>query len=633
MDHHEHDKSLYEMHGSVEVKKDVSFFKRFFRFSGPAFMVAVGYMDPGNWATDIAGGSEFGYQLIWVILLSNILAILFQTLSARLGIVTGRDIAQACRDHYTKRVNLTLWIICEIAIVATDLAEVLGSAIGLYLLFDLPILAGVVVTALDVMILLALERFGVRKMEALILTLVATIGICFGIEIFLSKPDLIELSKGFIPSKLSPGALYISLGIIGATLMPHNLYLHSALVQTRKIGKDLRSLKEATRFNFIDSVFALNGAFFVNAAILVLAAATFYTAGHTQVSSIIDAHKMLEPLLGTSVAPMAFAIALLASGQSSTITGTYAGQIVMEGFIGWRIRPWLRRIITRLLAIVPAVVLLLVMGNSAVDSLLVLSQVVLSLQLPFALIPLLHFTNDKLKMKEFASPLWLKIFGWLAATLIIVLNLKLVYDFIFDSWSEPGSLGVATQFILMPTSIGLVLLLLWVVIEPFVKKATPIEKPQISTPDVVIPDFGSESEIKKIGIALEVHEIDHDKQILEGAFHFLRQIKPEIVLIHITESAAGYLLKADAHDEEIKFDTAYMEKIAMKFQGLGIQCKIRIGTGRPAKGIVDISHQENLDMLVLGMHGHKLLEDILRGTTIPEVRHNAGIPIFTIPIS
>src|ERR1035437_942360 len=347
------DRSLAEVHSTVLIRPHSNFWARLFTFTGPAFMVSVGYMDPGNWATDIAGGARFGYKLIWVILLANLMAILFQSLSARLGIVYGRDLAQACKDHYTKTINFILWIICEVAIAACDLAEVLGSAIGLYLLFKIPLLWGVLITTFDVLLLMFL--------------------ICFGIEVFFSNPNYYEAAKGFIPTALNTEGLFITLGIIGATVMPHNLYLHSALVQSRDVKRTTTGLKEANKFNLIDSVVALNAAFFVNAAILIVAAAVFFKNGYNNVASIIDAHALLAPLLGTKAAPIIFGIALIAAGQSSTITGTFAGQIVMEGFVGLKMRPWLRRLTTRLIAIIPTVIVIKLSGDNAVDSLLILS--------------------------------------------------------------------------------------------------------------------------------------------------------------------------------------------------------------------------------------------------------------------
>src|SRR5262245_4012023 len=375
--------SLPEVHGSVAIPGGPSFWRRLFAFAGPAYMISVGYMDPGNWATDIEGGSRFGYQLIWVLLMSNLMAVLLQTLSARLGIVTGRDLAQACRDAYPRPISMALWVLCEVAIAAGDLPEVLGTAIGLNLLFGVSLTTGVIVTALDVFILLAVQRAGIRKMEGLIFTLIVTIGACYILEVVLARPDWIPLAHGFLPSLGSREALYVAIGILGATVMPHNLYLPSALVQTREVPRTPGGARLATRFNLIDSAVALNAALFVNAAILVLSAATFHRNGIV-VTEIQQAHGLLAPLLGTSLASLAFAIALLCAGQSSTITGTLAGQVVMEGFLQFRMRPWLRRLLTRAVAIVPAVVVVAIYGDEGTYKLLILSQVILSLQLPFA---------------------------------------------------------------------------------------------------------------------------------------------------------------------------------------------------------------------------------------------------------
>ena len=446
------DRSLAEVNSTVLIRPHTNFWARLFTFTGPAFMVSVGYMDPGNWATDIAGGARFGYKLIWVILLANLMAILFQALSARLGIVYGRDLAQACRDHYSKTINFILWIICEVAIAACDLAEVLGSAIGLYLLFKIPLLWGVLITTFDVLLLMFLMSFGIRKMEAFILALVATIGICVGIEVFFSNPNFYEASKGLIPTAMNTEGLFIALGIIGATVMPHNLYLHSALVQSRDVKRTIPGLKEANKFNLIDSVVALNAAFFVNAAILIVAAAVFFQNGYNNVASIIDAHALLAPLLGSKTAPIIFGIALIAAGQSSTITGTFAGQIVMEGFVGLKMRPWLRRLTTRLIAIIPTVIVIKFSGDNAVNSLLILSQVILSLQLPFAIIPLLHFTSNRKKMGEFASKMWVMILAWTAASLITLLNLKYIYELIIESIPLNNTQGILVKYLLIPVS-------------------------------------------------------------------------------------------------------------------------------------------------------------------------------------
>ena len=426
-------KSLSEVHSSVTVPESRGFLRRLFAFAGPAYLVSVGYMDPGNWATDIAAGSRYGYALIWVLLMSNLMAVLLQSLSARLGLVSGRDLAQACRDRYPPAVNAVLWILCEVAIAACDLAEVLGSAIGLQLLFGLPLIYGVLVTALDTFLILFLHQAGIRKMEAFILVMVSTIGVCFLVEIIISRPDLPGIARGFLPSLPDRDALYYAIGILGATVMPHNLYLHSALVQSRKVVKTANGIHQSLKYNTIDSVVALNIAFFINAAILVMAAAVFYRSGHTEIASIQDAHALLAPLVGTGLAPALFAVALICAGQSSTITGTLAGQIVMEGFLNIRVRPWVRRLMTRLVAIVPAVIVSILYGDKGVGELLVLSQVILSLQLSFAVVPLVMFTSDKKKMGQFANSRTTVIIAWVVTLVIIGLNLFLLGQ-TFSGW-------------------------------------------------------------------------------------------------------------------------------------------------------------------------------------------------------
>src|SRR5882757_7848149 len=418
------DVSLSEVHGSVDATGKGPRWKQLFIFFGPAYLVSVGYMDPGNWATDLAGGSKFGYSLIWVLLMSNGMAILLQNLSARLGIVRGRDLAQANREVYPAYVNYSLYILAEIAIAACDLAEVLGMAIGIQLLTGLPLIYGVCITVLDTFLLLFLQRLGMRRMEAFIIGLIAIVGLSFLIEILLAKPDLREIASGFVPILKGKEALYIAIGIIGATVMPHNLYLHSALVQTRKIQPGAEHVRKALNINFLDSAVALNLAFLVNAAILILAATVFFKTGRTDVASIKDAHQLL-PMLGVW-APKLFAIALIASGQSSTLTGTLAGQIVMEGYLQLRINPWVRRLITRLLAIIPAVVVIIIYGDNKVDGLLVLSQVILSLQLGFAIIPLIHFVSDKKTMGKFAINPIQKLAAWVIATILVYLNLRML---------------------------------------------------------------------------------------------------------------------------------------------------------------------------------------------------------------
>ncbi|MFO1513934.1 MAG: Nramp family divalent metal transporter [Verrucomicrobiota bacterium] len=424
--------SLPEVHASIQVPKSFGFWRKLLAFSGPGYLVAVGYMDPGNWATDLAGGSAFGYTLLSVILLSNLMAILLQSLCARLGIVTGRDLAQACRDHYSKPVTVVLWLLCEIAICACDLAEVIGSAIALNLLFGIPLVWGVCITALDVLVVMYLANKGFRYIEALVISLILLIGGCFLFEIIVSRPELSAVLGGFVP-KLevikNPEMLYVAIGILGATVMPHNLYLHSSIVQTRKYEQNPEGKREAIKFATIDSTVALMFALFINAAILIVSAATFHTRGQTDVAEIQDAYKLLSPTLGVGVASAVFAVALLASGQNSTLTGTLAGQIVMEGFLNIRLRPWLRRLITRLIAIIPAVIVTMIYGESGTAKLLVFSQVVLSLQLSFAVIPLIMFTSSRLKMGEFVIPLWMKILAWLTAGIIVTLNVKYLSDF------------------------------------------------------------------------------------------------------------------------------------------------------------------------------------------------------------
>ncbi|WP_026677793.1 Nramp family divalent metal transporter [Fictibacillus gelatini] len=426
--------SLQEVHQSIPVPKRGGFLRKFLAFLGPGYLVAVGYMDPGNWATSLEGGSKYSYSLLFVILISNIMAIILQSLSAKLGIVTGRDLAQACRDHFSKPVSFVLWILCESAIAACDLAEVIGSAIALNLLFHIPLLYGVCITAFDILLVMLLQNKGFRYIEAFVMALIATITGCFIVELFLSQPAISEVVKGFIPSSQivsNPSMLYISLGILGATVMPHNLYLHSSIVQTRKYENSTNGIREAIKFATLDSTIALMLALFVNAGILILAASAFYQTGHKGVAEIQDAYKLLTPLLGSGIASILFGVALLASGQNSTLTGTLAGQIVMEGFLNIKLKPWLRRLVTRLIAIIPAVIVTFLYGEKGTNELLILSQVILSVQLSFAVIPLVMFTGDKKKMGEFVNRPWLKILAWFIAILIAVLNMYLLWTTLF----------------------------------------------------------------------------------------------------------------------------------------------------------------------------------------------------------
>jgi manganese transport protein len=421
--------SLPEVYSSVRIPINKGFWRTLLAFVGPGLMVAVGYMDPGNWATDLAGGAQFGYLLISVILISNLMAILLQHLSLKLGIVTGRDLAQACRDHYSRPVSFALWLLCEIAIAACDLAEVIGAAIALNLLFGLPLIAGVLITSLDVFIVLFLQNKGFRVLEIIVATLILTIAACFFYNLLLAQPSMAAIAGGLLPSPqivVNPSALYIAIGILGATVMPHNLYLHSSIVQTRAFKRDDEGKAKAIKFATIDSTGALLFAFFINAAILILAAASFYGTQHAGVADIGDAYQLLSPVLGVPIASTLFAVALLASGQNSTLTGTLAGQIVMEGFLNIRLRPWLRRLITRAIAIIPAIIVTILYGERGTGELLVLSQVILSLQLSFAVIPLVQFTSEKAKMGRFVNKPWLIALSWLVTAVIVVLNVFLL---------------------------------------------------------------------------------------------------------------------------------------------------------------------------------------------------------------
>ena len=617
-------KSLEEVHQSVDTLQKKGFFKKLLAFMGPAYLISVGYMDPGNWATDLAGGSGFGYSLLWVLLMSNIMAVLLQSLSARLGIVYGRDLAQACREVYPKPVNIALYFLAEIAIIATDLAEVIGMAIGLNLLFGLPLSWGIILTFLDTFLLLYLINKGMRKMEAFILVLITVIGVSFLIEMLLAKPSPGEVLKGFIPAIPNSDALYIALGILGATVMPHNLYLHSSLVQTRKFGRSVKNIKEALKFNFIDSAIALNLAFLVNAAILILAAATFYKAGMFEVAEIQDAYKLLEPLLGSHWAPLLFAVALIAAGQSSTITGTLAGQIIMEGFVNLRVQPWIRRMVTRLLAIVPALFIILSLGESYTGKLLIFSQVVLSLQLGFAVIPLIHFVSSKELLGEFSVSLKTKITAWIIAGLIVILNTWLVVSEV-RNWianSQSGWFAV-TVTLLFLASIGA--LLFYITFMPWLKKAT-IKSLKLHAREDIDLQFGT-PEYKRIAIGLDFSPVDH--KVLQ---HALALGKPDshFLLMHIVESAPAIYHRQQTADYEAVSDKNVLERYAAKIKEAGYNVDIKVGYGNPKVAIPDIVKEFDADILVLGSHGHKWLKDLIFGTTINSVRHKVKVPVLVI---
>ena len=619
-------KSLEEVHESVQTSNKTTWFRKVLAFFGPAYLISVGYMDPGNWATDIAGGSQFGYALIWVLLMSNIMALLLQSLSARLGIVTQRDLAQASRETYSKFVNYILYFLAEIAIAACDLAEVLGMAIGLNLLFDISLIDGVIITVLDTFLLLFLINKGIRKMEAFIITLVAVIGISFICEMIFAEPEMGKIVTGLIPSLPGEAALYIAIGIIGATVMPHNLYLHSSLVQTRKFDRTKAGVKQALKYNFIDSAIALNLAFFVNAAILILAAATFYKNGMFDVAEIQDAHKFLEPLLGTKWAPILFAVALIAAGQSSTVTGTLAGQIIMEGYLNLRIRPWVRRIITRLIAIVPAVIVISYFGESVTGKLLILSQVILSLQLGFAIIPLIHFVSDKSKMKGFHIGIPTQIAAWVIALIIVSLNAKLVFDEISD-WLATSKNPEILWLTVVPLAIGFLFLLLFIIFKPFVVKS----KPDVfnHSPHSLELKVGSTGVFPKKNIAVAVDFSKADEGALNNAFA-LGGDEATYTLIHVVETVGAVLYGDSIEDHETSVD----EKLLAEYKDIlmlkGYIVKTQLAFGEPAKGIPKIVNEGKFDLLVMGTHGHTGFKDLIFGTTVDKVRHRIKIPLYII---
>ncbi|MCE7925277.1 MAG: iron/manganese transporter [Haliscomenobacteraceae bacterium CHB4] len=620
------DVSLSEVHGSVETNVKGNFWKRLFAFLGPAYLVSVGYMDPGNWATDLAGGSRFGYQLLWVLLMSNLIALLLQSLSARLGVVARRDLAQASRELYHPAANIFNYILAEIAIAATDLAEVVGMAIGLQLLFGIPLTWGVAISVLDAFLLLFLMQLGVRKLEAFILGLVLIIGGAFAVQMILAKPELSEVATGFVPSIPNTEALFIAIGIIGATVMPHNLYLHSALVQTRKIERSDTGIRRAIKYNVIDSAIALNMALFVNAAILILAAAVFHKHGYDGVSEIQDAHRLLEPLLGKSYAPVLFAIALIAAGQSSTVTGTLAGQIVMEGYLRLRIAPWLRRIITRLLAVVPAILVITIMGESATGNMLVLSQVILSMQLGFAIIPLLHYVSDKKRMGDFAVGFWAKLGGWTSAAIIVALNVNLVIQQLQGWLESAGTLAWAIRFIVIPALLFAGGMLVYITLRPLLyrlpqKKAKVPHRDFTGISDIKVPEF------KKIAVALDFSQAD--KKTLEHALH-LGGKSAGYILIHAVETAGAWVMGSEIQDLETRSDVKNLEKYAQQLQEMGYQCEAFIGYGRAKKAIPLLVNEKGADILVMGAHGHRVLKDLIFGTTIGAVRHAVKIPVLIV---
>jgi len=619
--------SLSEVHQSVDTTSSKRIgWRKTLAFLGPAYLVSVGYMDPGNWATDLAGGSQFGYNLIWVLLMSNLMALLLQSLSARLGIVRGRDLAQANRETYPRYINYALYGLAEIAIAATDLAEILGMAIGIQLLTGLPLIWGVSITVLDTLLFLLLQRLGMRKMEAFIIALVAVIGLSFLVEIILAKPNLGEVATGFVPNIPNNTALYIAIGIIGATVMPHNLYLHSALVQTRKIKRDDAGIKKALKLNFIDSAIALNLAFFVNAAILVLAATVFFKTGRSDVAEIKQAHELLAPMLGTNLAPILFAVALIASGQSSTITGTLAGQVVMEGYLKLRIAPWIRRLLTRLIAIIPAVIVILINGEQNIDSLLILSQVILSLQLGFAIIPLIHFTSDKKTMGKFVIKPFVIFLASLIAAVLVYLNINMVVGQSVSFFASSGS--IFWKMVIILSGLFYLTLLIIAIFYPLMRKK------RVTAPVQLHPDAVELQEItapvyEKIAIAL-----DFTKNDLKLINHAIGQgnKNTSYLLIHVVESAATRLMEKDTDDLETRTDQHRLDAYVQQLKEKGIEAVGLLGFNDRAREIVRMVKENKADMLVIGAHGHTGLKDIIYGQTVDVVRHELKIPVLVVNV-
>ncbi len=617
--------SLGSTHSSVGTSHR-GFWRRALAFTGPAYLVSVGYMDPGNWATDLGAGASFGYRLLWVLVVSNLLAILLQTLSARLGIVTGHDLAQACRESYSRSVAVTLWVLSEIAIIACDLAEVLGAAIALQLLFHIPLIAGVLVTAFDTLLLLWLQRFGIRMIEAIILSLIAGIAACFLIEIIWAKPELTPLINGLVP-RIDSHSLYLAVAILGATVMPHNLFLHSSLVQTRRIGKSDAEIRQACRFNLFDSAIALNGAMFVNAAILLLAAAVFFRAGK-QVAGIEDAYKLLTPLMGVTAGSVVFAVALLCSGQSSTITGTLAGQIVMEGFLNIRIRPWLRRLVTRALAVVPAALVVGMAGPSGADSLILLTQVVLSAQLPFAIVPLIHFTSDSGRMGSFVNKPWLRAISWASAALIIGLNIWLLVQMLTELSQHTGKWSVIFWPVSLAISAGLVGLLGWMTFAPALQQwrrtsRSPVNMQQAHVETLDVPSYS------RILVTLDHSTLDQDA--LAHAAALARAHNAELFLLHVEEGVTSQIYGPLASTAEVEAGRQYLDRLVSSLRGehIAVETAVR-HSANPQREIVSYARQIQPDLLVMGAHGHGGLKDLIFGNTIDPVRHQLDIPILVV---
>ena len=616
--------SLSDVHESIDATQKRKGWRKILAFLGPAYLVSVGYMDPGNWATDLQGGAQFGYKLIWILLMSNLMALLLQGLSARLGIVRRKDLAQANREAYPPLTNFCLYILAELAIAACDLAEVLGMALGIQLLTGLPLVFGVSVTVLDTFLLFYLQKKGMRTMEAFIIALVLIIGLSFIIEIFFAKPELGAIIKGFVPSSLNDEALYIAVGIIGATVMPHNLYLHSALVQTRKIGNNKQSIKKAIKYNLIDSTIALNAAFFVNAGILILAASVFYFNGQSSVARIQDAYQLLQPMLGTAVAPILFAVALIAAGQSSTVTGTLAGQVVMEGYLHLRINPLLRRLLTRLIAIVPSVIIILIYGEAEVDNMLVFSQVLLSLQLGFAVIPLIHFVSDKTTMGSFAIKTRTKIISWIVAAILIFLNVRLVANEMIDVLTEEGHIFLKIIIILF------ILAFAWLFITMTFYPIYSKRKKKITDGiHGAVPQLLNlaVNPFTKIAVALDFNNLD-EKLIA----HALNQGTKDstYLLLHVVETVAATFSGTATDDEETRTDEQRLQALAAQLKQMGYTVETELGYQHRVQEIVRIVTNFQADILIMGAHRHRGIKDIVYGETVNQVRHKLPVPVLIV---
>jgi manganese transport protein len=656
--------SLEEIHSSVPIPR--TWWRRLLAFSGPAFLVSVGYVDPGNWGTDLEAGSKFGHRLIWVLLMSNVMALVLQTLATRLGVATGQDLAQACRASYPRSTVVALWVLSEIAIAATDLAEIIGTIIALKLLFGLPYLAGLAVAAADTFLLLALQKRGVRLLEVLTLGLVGVIAVSFVVEIVLARPNWLAVAGGFVPG-LDPAnyreSLYASIAMLGATVMPHNLYLHSALVQTRAFPQNIEGKRLACKYNLFDSAIALNGAFFINAAILVLAATTFTYP----VKTLPEAHSLLHLLWGTTLASGLFAVALLASGQSSTLTGTLAGQVVMEGFVRLRVRPWVRRLLTRSVAIVPALLVLTLAGSPSEDDrrevavaavsalgahtpleavtqvaaaqnfwkvepvdgrlfqLLVLSQAVLSFQLPFAIVPLVQFTSDRRRMGPFASGRLLKGLAWTCAVLVVSLNAVMI-GLQTNDWAEAAAeAGWNPLWVygtVGPVIVGLAAFLVWVTVYPLRGRQAPRAAP-LTAPALPAVRY------QRIGVAVEF--VGADDVVLARAAALARTDHAPLTLIHVVEGPGAEFYGPDTADEESRSDRARMAELVEHLRRDGLEVQGVLGFGAPPEELVRIAKEQGLDLLVLGTHGHRFFADLALGQTVAPVLHRLAIPILVVP--